>query len=545
MLIEKFSCCRRNLLQHIMATGETNNCTESFFQVVSKGAVPELQELLEKIEPQERATIADAFNSERETPLLLAIKGNHFKMMKFLIEELKVDIYKPGRFNWKGVAYTEAPPLFAAILSDFTSNHCIVNFIVLKTTANLTFLLPSVMFVTIPQSQKIDMLELMGAVNLLQTTNEEERWGFEWFGPICWQLALNLHQPENLPILKTTLSASAQKIFGQTTEFRTYEDLEEICNSPERLSHLQTQAILVTQRIMSRLDPDPHPFYLRSLIRYSVVRFTNANQYSSRVDVVNLILELFHSRQWKDVIDFDWCDTLVWDALKTIAYSYWMETREPNTLQLPFDSFMDVINFVTDLVFLLQQHPDPLQKKKANKFVLCISNSIMMYTEHDKETSPEFKKWLSRYIQFTNSHPGVYTVLHAICFHCSPLSIKIAQLFLRGKADPNVKDENGNTPLHYLAMFCDNFPNVSAAIKLLLGEGAHLDEGNDKGVTPLDLFKAKEKRKLVPDPHLQELTRTVLPLSCLCAQIIRRNEIPCQEDLPSHLIPFIQRHSAK
>ena len=89
---------------------------------------------------------------------------------------------------------------------------------------------------------------------------------------------------------------------------------------------------------MSRLDPDPHPFYLRSLIRYSVVRFTNANQYSSRVDVVNLILELFHSRQWKDVIDFDWCEYLVWDALKTIAYSQSMETREPppNTLHLPF-----------------------------------------------------------------------------------------------------------------------------------------------------------------------------------------------------------------
>ena len=83
-------------------------------------------------------------------------------MIKFLIEELKVDVYKPGRFNWKGVAYTKAPPLFAAILSDFTSNHCIINFIFWKTasTKDLTFLLPSVMSTTIPRSQKIDMLEL-------------------------------------------------------------------------------------------------------------------------------------------------------------------------------------------------------------------------------------------------------------------------------------------------------------------------------------------------------------------------------------------------
>ena len=157
-----------------------------------------------------------------------------------------------------------------------------------------------------------------------------------------------------------------------------------------------------------------------------------------------------------------------------------------------------------------------------------------------------FTERLSRYIQFTNSHPGViYTLLHAICVHFSPLTIKIAQLFLCGNADLNVKDVNGNTPLHYLAMLFDKFPNVSAAIKMLLDEGAHLDEGNNKGRTPLDYLKFMAEEKQFSDPHLQELARTVLPLSCSCAQIIRRNEIPYHEDIPSHLIPFIQRHSAK
>ena len=112
-----------------------------------------------------------------------------------------------------------------------------------------------------------------------------------------------------------------------------------------------------------------------------------------------------------------------------------------------------------------------------------------------------FTERLSRYIQFTNSHPGViYTVLHAICVHFSPLSIKIAQLFLRGKADLNVKDVNGNTPLHYLAMLLDKFPNVSAAIKMLLGEGAHLDQGNNKGRTPLDYLKFMAEKKTIFRP---------------------------------------------
>ena len=32
-----------------------------------------------------------------------------------------------------------------------------------------------------------------------------------------------------------------------------------------------------------------------------------------------------------------------------------------------------------------------------------------MITEYDKETSPEFKKWLKGYTKFTNSHSGFYS----------------------------------------------------------------------------------------------------------------------------------------
>ena len=172
-----------------------------------------------------------------------------------------------------------------------------------------------------------------------------------------------------------------------------------------------------------------------------------------------------------------------------------------------------------------------------------------MFTENDKETVPEFKKWLWDYIKFTNSHSGVFTALHAVSYW-RRLPIKIVQLFLRGEADANAKDGNGYTPLHYVARN-GNFSNIATATKLLLDAGAHLDVGNNSGVTPLDAFKARnnyfERKGIVPCPYLQQVTRTVLPLTCLSAQVIRQNQIPFQDDghLPAHLIPFIQSHSPK
>ena len=102
-----------------MTTPEIN-AAKSFFQAVSSGSVPYLQEVLISIEPEEKGKIVNSFNSEGETPLLVAVIRNHHEMVKFLVDNLKADIFKMGRFKWKGIEYEEALPLFVAILSSRT-----------------------------------------------------------------------------------------------------------------------------------------------------------------------------------------------------------------------------------------------------------------------------------------------------------------------------------------------------------------------------------------------------------------------------------------
>ena len=533
--------------------GETHiSSTETFFQVVSTGSVSELEQILKKMEPDVKVRIVDSFNTEGETPLLVAIRGSHNEMVKFLVEELEADIFKTGRFNWKGIEYEEALPLFAAILSDITSDQFIIKFLVLKSPTDVTAaasVLEKIFQKSNTTLQLIDMMELMGAAYILQP-NEVGGITRNWLGVMCWEVALHLRnmQSETSALQKppTTLSAAAQKVFGETTEFRNLDELQEILDSQEFHIRLETQALLVFQRIMSQLDPIPNRFFLRCLFLYSLFWFRNANHYRSCVNVVNLILELLHSRQWIDAIDFDWFENFLTVTLVSVTYSIWI-INIPDRSQLPFDGFLEVINYVTDLVFQLQKHPDPLKKKNANYFVAFIADSIRMFVENDKETSPGFKKWLADYIKFTNSHPGLLTILHCTC--SSPfLTIKIVQLFTNGKTDPNAQDVDGDTPLHYLAM-SKNFPGVEEAVKLLLSVGVHLDLSNKKGVTPLDLFKANKMyldQKGLFDPYIDELTRTVLPLQCLAAQVIRQNSVPLEDQkIPHSIVSFIENHSAK
>lgn len=63
--------------------------------------------------------------------------------------------------------------------------------------------------------------------------------------------------------------------------------------------------------------------------------------------------------------------------------------------------------------------------------------------------------------------------------------VENVEILLRGQADPNSKDHQGNTPLHKAAKNCNNF----AIWQLLVKSGAHMDIYNINGQTPLTLAR--------------------------------------------------------
>ena len=514
------------------------NCFELFYEALNTGIALTLQKLKSLITKEELASIAKLYTNGVES-LVSPIRRNQLEMVKFLVEEVQINIHQFGRINEVNM---DVPPLYAAIIYDCTPEYSFVNFLIQK--QDHLKLVHSILHSSIPREHKIEVLEVIGAGFILKKPFNATTAAM---GLTFWKESLRLRfgdsSRRSIPKTPLHLPQRGFGVFGNATEFSTKEELDAIWSGGHRIFNFQTQAFLVLHRIMDRNGSNPQPFFLRRLLEYSQEWL----DLQGKIDTTVFILDPFEVRQWEDVVNFSWAFEFVKNAfLQMLLFSIYMRSL-PNDSELGFANVMKALNFVSSFASKIRTHPELYQE--AVPLVFVIIGQVKNILPHlNQREDQEFKKWLFDYIKNVEGTSGLrVSLLHVACSNNPVIPIDLIQLFLSAGANPNSIDVDVLTPLDSLSNNI-NAVNISAALRLFLDSGVHLDKVGVGGVTPLDMFKyklSKYKCQEVEGPNVFSLINVVRPLSCHCAQVICRKRIPFErEDVPPPVLGILRLHGA-
>ena len=533
-------------LQH-----SNNLVSEKFFRAVGRGYVFILEEIVAQNEHDVVAEIVNSLNSQGETPLLVAIKGQHFDMVKYLVECLKADIRQMGRV-WNVLDSMTVPFLFVAMLYDSSQNQDIINYLMDQDAGNNPpIILTSIKSSSIPLQDKVDILKVVGAAYLLRAERNEDDARFVIFGKKYWNEAMALRSESNntIQIVPTKFSEWATNVDGMG-EFTTMEELErvewEIGEHQLMIStaFFRFQALLIVDRIGNRILRGPHPYFLLLLIKRAYdfsLQFENLFLF---LNMLIVALEMLRHGEWELVINSESGENVAYNATYFFAGMIVNSLRLPPTdhRKLSFARVMEVLSYLSEFHFNLLQNPVAKVSLTAKAFCQGILGLFDIVPLFNLEETKEFKQWLGHYQRLINCHSGVCTLLHAVCQ--LPFSFQFISLLLGAGADPVASDERGQAPLHYLfrtSEFKINFESACNKFQLILNAGAHMDQLNSDGKTPMDICKSRLGLKIYA------IVKRILPLSlsCFCAQVISRNKIPFKDVLPPKLQTFVVLHGSK
>ena len=524
---------------------------QTFFGAVGRGSVDEVRSMATVSGKELMVQFARSSNDFGETPLILAVKGNHEEMVKLLVEELDAPLGQTGRFVWKGIDYQAVPPFFAAILAEHADFMPILKFLIEKDLAanNSPAGMDSVMSSSVPLTQKIDILELMAAAYIL-----ENRF---IFAIKCWVRALVLRQSaEDVGPFPQDLDERFQRMMGNVPEITSMEQLIQLVTSVS----WNTQALLVCRRILSRIDPGISCFFLHLCIQRRTFCF-GLGQYRHMFDVSIFVAELLDALQLENLKScrFLTFQSFVWMFL-ALKSMFERPLNDPERFGLSTENLLKVIRLASVLIYKHQllrlegrlppdtiPPADMLAVLAAGGFTGSIFDMIRITTRMsvylyelacEEANRPQVKQQLFQYNQFIKENPGVVSLLHlAVGGNSSPID-KI-QLLLETGADPNAVDVYGNTPLHLLALNCE-LEDRTAVAQLLLDAGCHFDQVNANGETALSLSKKPQGAQVHP------FVEIVPSLFCCCAQVIAKHKIPFKhEEIPTAVQSDVELHVAR
>ncbi|XP_057380100.1 protein fem-1 homolog A-like [Daphnia carinata] len=535
--------------------------------------------------------------------LVQAIKDNikidehpRSKLMKhmslFSWDRVDLDKFSIGPAEF-GKEYTQTfvlPSPEVAIIRDIaeqTSIYKLMEYLIDVVDDELSwfeFVLNSIAASNMSRPEKIIAFELMGAAFILKIPLTEQ---FEpdeiavgLRGLKCWKRALELRNStanRRMPIPKIpyVLTDTARRAIGDAVEITTLKELKELeqqlkCHNG--ISDTVIQALLVIQRTFGQRKPyeaEPNLFHLKTLQEFgehflltgNVIQNTQMH-HRHAINISLLLMEQF-SRPDSPRCFQVFIETFLFfsDILIVLERSPFDSAERSE--ELTFANLLAAIEFgsmiATHLILLPPvsiQHGQWRHSvmKKMHLLIIILLTTFNL----DRDEDDRLNLVLANFFRIEKLRSGFSSILHlAIDKFLSTnadhlMQIIIIQKYLATGADPKVVDENGKSPLHILAEQCtphskESFFNV---FQTLLDAGCHLDQAAPDGETVLSILRVKKKQLKSNenfDARVDMWTKSVLPLKCSCAQVIRKESIKIdgqEHELPLSVHQFIEQHCA-
>ncbi|VVC30501.1 Hypothetical protein CINCED_3A007650 [Cinara cedri] len=379
----------------------------------------------------------------------------------------------------------------------------------------------------VSRTEKIEALELLGATYI--DKKRDLIGGFDLWKQ-AMDLRFNIDDEQDIPKPDNALPIEA---YEWAQEVKNHEELNELLSEPDEM---RMQALLVRERILGPTHPDTS-YYVRyrGAVYADAGKFTRCiSLWNHALDIQRGSLESCHQMTVSSFFSFAELFSFMSDACAT--------NDDNGYRQVPaLLTFEDVIQVLVKAINELCEPKELPYAIDLSPRLLLISldlfNMALKLIRNDEHSHLTHRLLYRLNKCNILGHLG-QTALHlasarktalAVSRHPQTGSSDDSTLLLRALlkigANPNARDDEGNTPLHLVAA------KDSLIIQLLLGSGAHYDAVNAAGRTFCDMRKAT--------PH-NPLYHT--SLACHAARVIRKNRIPFVGHIPVTLYEFVEKH---
>ncbi|CAF0885089.1 unnamed protein product [Rotaria sordida] len=458
-----------------------------------------------------------------DTNLMVSVCHKHLNMVTYLVDELNYDVNECDN-NGRSSLY-DAVTCGSVELVEFLLKRGARNF-----QAVVDQMSPLMWAAERKRSELVDiispycsLLERIEAEELLASAlicgNRDDHVLDQSFKHFC--RALELRTIHNLS--KATKSTT-NAIFDNRHECQTIKQLEEIRSNTDQL---YIEALLVRERLLGSTNGE----YRYSLcyrgailadngqyhkaVAYWIYELSLCQQYSISIDPKHLrrFASLFSGMLYKiKFIPMEALFTIIKETIEQLEYD-----------KKNFNDNLSTLLFLITIVsqFLVENIASTVDCKTF--FSLLHSICHRHYTKLDSGMS------LLHLALDTHTWVDDYHIKRICKYPC----LITTRILLQCGAAVNAYDTIRNTPLHIIASSKSAYNKC--VLNLLCDAGAHLDCVNAFGETPIDLATISDIKQLLK-------SRMKISLKCLCAQLIRKKNVPFHDKIAVSLINFVEKH---